>query len=204
MGTKLAAYPWRLTAGSFVGAARESAARLQQDPIALGQAHWSTANYQPFQEGAIWEGLVQMQEQGEHVGASSATLGLSGCPRARVSAQHPTHAGRPGCARQRRPTPAAQHGDIPASQAAPTSHLLPPSGVVREIGVSNYGRRQLAKVESFLEKRGTRLASAQVQYSLLSVGTDQQDVKAACDDMGITLIAYSPLALGLLTGAGES
>jgi len=40
----------------------------------------------------------------------------------------------------------------------------------------------------------------QVQYSLLSAGPAQSSVKAAADDLGITLIAYSPLTLGLLTG----
>jgi pyridoxine 4-dehydrogenase len=43
-----------------------------------------------------------------------------------------------------------------------------------------------------------------VQFSLLSIGTDQEAVKATADDLGITLIAYSPLALGLLSGACES
>lgn len=28
--------------------------------MALGQLHWSTANYQPFQERALWDGLVAM------------------------------------------------------------------------------------------------------------------------------------------------
>ena len=40
----------------------------------------------------------------------------------------------------------------------------------------------------------------QVQYSLLSQGKLQRDTKAACDDLGLKLIAYSPLALGMLTG----
>jgi aryl-alcohol dehydrogenase-like predicted oxidoreductase len=40
----------------------------------------------------------------------------------------------------------------------------------------------------------------QVQFSLLSIGTDQAAVKATADDLGVTLISYSPLALGLLTG----
>jgi hypothetical protein len=46
----------------------------------------------------------------------------------------------------------------------------------------------------------TRPPAAQVQFSLLSIGTDQAAVKATADDLGITLIAYSPLALGLLSG----
>jgi aryl-alcohol dehydrogenase-like predicted oxidoreductase len=40
----------------------------------------------------------------------------------------------------------------------------------------------------------------QVQYSLLSSGSAQSSTKAVADDLGVVLIAYSPLALGLLTG----
>ena len=35
---------------------------------------------------------------------------------------------------------------------------------------------------------------------LVSRGPTQQAIKAACDDLGIKLISYSPLGLGLLTG----
>ena len=45
-----------------------------------------------------------------------------------------------------------------------------------------------------------QLGGVQVQYSLLSQGKLQQATKAACDDLGLKLIAYSPLALGMLTG----
>ena len=41
---------------------------------------------------------------------------------------------------------------------------------------------------------------AQAQYSLVSRGPTQRDIKAACDDLGIRLISYSPLGLGLLSG----
>ena len=40
------------------------------------------------------------------------------------------------------------------------------------------------------------LATAQVQFSLLSRGPDQMTTQAVCRDLGITLIAYSPLGLG--------
>lgn len=40
----------------------------------------------------------------------------------------------------------------------------------------------------------------QVQFSLLSMGNDQLELKAVCDSLGIRLIAYSPLGLGMLTG----
>lgn len=40
----------------------------------------------------------------------------------------------------------------------------------------------------------------QVQFSLLSMGKDQLEIKNICDSLGIRLIAYSPLGLGMLTG----
>lgn len=39
-----------------------------------------------------------------------------------------------------------------------------------------------------------------MQLSLLSYGPMQKELVAVCADLGVTLIAYSPLALGLLTG----
>ncbi|PSC73909.1 pyridoxal chloroplastic [Micractinium conductrix] len=73
-------------------------------------------------------------------------------------------------------------------------------GLVDAVGLSNYGPRQLAKIGQYLDKRGVPLAAVQVQYSLLSRGPEQAAVKAACDDLGVALISYSPLALGMLTG----
>lgn len=58
----------------------------------------------------------------------------------------------------------------------------------------------MQKIHKHLEKRGVPLASAQVQYSLLSKGPQQQEIKAVCRDLGVQMIAYSPLALGMLSG----
>lgn len=33
------------------------------DQIGIGQLHWSTANYQPLQERALWDGLVALHDQ---------------------------------------------------------------------------------------------------------------------------------------------
>lgn len=43
-------------------------------------------------------------------------------------------------------------------------------------------------------------AALQVQFSLLSQGKEQRATQAACEDLGLKLIAYSPLGLGMLTG----
>lgn len=37
--------------------------RLQIDQLGIGQLHWSTANYAPLQELALWDGLVAMYEK---------------------------------------------------------------------------------------------------------------------------------------------
>ncbi|KAK4796120.1 hypothetical protein SAY86_028446 [Trapa natans] len=73
-------------------------------------------------------------------------------------------------------------------------------GLVRGVGVSNYGPRQLVRIHDYLKERGVPLASAQVQFSLISMGEDQFQIKSICDSLGIRLIAYSPLGLGMLTG----
>ena len=51
------------------------------------------------------------------------------------------------------------------------------------------------------QAKGVPLASNQVQYSLLYRVPERNGVADACRAAGATLIAYSPLAQGLLTGA---
>jgi aryl-alcohol dehydrogenase-like predicted oxidoreductase len=72
-------------------------------------------------------------------------------------------------------------------------------GLVREIGISNCDERLMARVERQLAKRGLKLASNQVDYSLLT-RTPERGLLQACRDRGVVLIAYSPLAQGLLSG----
>jgi pyridoxine 4-dehydrogenase len=49
--------------------------------------------------------------------------------------------------------------------------------------------------------RGVPITTLQVQYSLLSTyPVTELGIKDVCDELGIQLIAYSPLTLGMLTG----
>ncbi len=50
----------RMGAGQMAGACRGSLRRLQLERAAIGQLHWSAAKYAPFQERALWDGLVRM------------------------------------------------------------------------------------------------------------------------------------------------
>ncbi|MFN9176078.1 MAG: aldo/keto reductase [Synechocystis sp.] len=74
-------------------------------------------------------------------------------------------------------------------------------GQAKALGLSNFGPKRLQKAYDFCQDQGVKLVSLQVQYSLLSTyPVATLDLKALCDRLGIKLIAYSPLTLGLLTG----
>lgn len=60
--------------------------------------------------------------------------------------------------------------------------------------------KRLRKAHKRLAERGIPLASNQVHYNLLYRLPEKNGVKAACDELGVTLIAYSPLAQGILSG----
>ncbi len=73
-------------------------------------------------------------------------------------------------------------------------------GKIKAVGVSNYSAEQMREAHAALAKRGIPLASNQVEYSLLHRKPEVDGVLDACRELGITLIAYTPLAAGLLTG----
>jgi len=73
-------------------------------------------------------------------------------------------------------------------------------GVVRAVGVSNYDVAQMGRAHNALAKRGIPLASNQVFYSLLHRDPEFDGVAQLCKDLNVTLIAYSPLEKGILTG----
>jgi aryl-alcohol dehydrogenase-like predicted oxidoreductase len=74
------------------------------------------------------------------------------------------------------------------------------AGKVKAVGVSNYSAEQMRTAHAALAKRGIPLASNQVEYSLLHRQPEVDGVLDACRELGVTLIAYQPLASGALTG----
>ena len=74
------------------------------------------------------------------------------------------------------------------------------AGKVKAVGVSNYSVEQMRIAHAALAKRGIPLASNQVEYSLMHRQPEVNGVLDACRELGITLIAYQPLASGALTG----
>ena len=74
-------------------------------------------------------------------------------------------------------------------------------GGAKAVGLSNLGPRRLRSVAGWMAAAGVPLRSVQVQFSLLSQQARQPaGMLEVCRELGIRVIAYSPLALGLLTG----
>ena len=73
-------------------------------------------------------------------------------------------------------------------------------GRIKTIGVSNYSAKQMREAHSLLAARGIPLAVNQVQYSLLHRKIEANGVLEAAQNLEMTILAYSPLAQGLLTG----
>ena len=73
-------------------------------------------------------------------------------------------------------------------------------GRILSVGVSNYSATQMQKAHELLAKYDVPLAVNQVRYSLLTRKIEQNGVLECARDLGVTILAYSPLDQGLLTG----
>ena len=73
-------------------------------------------------------------------------------------------------------------------------------GRIKAIGVSNYSAEQMKKASEILQARNIPLAVNQVKYSLLNRKIENKGITQMAKKLGVTLLAYSPLAQGLLTG----
>ncbi|MEC1294171.1 aldo/keto reductase [Bacillus paralicheniformis] len=72
--------------------------------------------------------------------------------------------------------------------------------LINAVGVSNCNAEQLYTAYITLKQRGVPLVSNQVLYSLLRREAEEKEVLDACRELNVTVLAYSPLAMGLLSG----
>ncbi len=73
-------------------------------------------------------------------------------------------------------------------------------GLVRAVGVSNYSAKETRAMDTALRKRGLRLASNQVEFSLLRTMPLRVGLIDLCRELGVVPLAYSPIGQGRLTG----
>ena len=72
--------------------------------------------------------------------------------------------------------------------------------LVNEVGVSNYDLDQMTRAFDRMASAGFTLTSNQVPYNLLDRRIEKNGVMKKAKELGIKIIAYSPLAQGVLTG----
>jgi aryl-alcohol dehydrogenase-like predicted oxidoreductase len=89
---------------------------------------------------------------------------------------------------------------VPIEQWASALADAVEAGLTRAVGVSNYNAEQMLRAHTALAKRGIPLASNQVEFSLLERRVEREGLLKLCRELGVTLIAYSPIAKGMLTG----
>jgi aryl-alcohol dehydrogenase-like predicted oxidoreductase len=90
--------------------------------------------------------------------------------------------------------------DAPFEETLGALNDLVTEGKVRAIGCSNYSGKNIAKCARISDENGwARFASAQNNYSLLE-RSQEPDLVPACEEHGLGILPYFPLASGLLTG----
>jgi aryl-alcohol dehydrogenase-like predicted oxidoreductase len=72
--------------------------------------------------------------------------------------------------------------------------------LIKAVGVSNFNAQKMKNSWETLQKSGIPLASNQVRYNLLDRKIESNGVMELAKKLGITIIAFSPLAQGLITG----
>jgi aryl-alcohol dehydrogenase-like predicted oxidoreductase len=74
------------------------------------------------------------------------------------------------------------------------------AGLLKAVGVSNYSIKETRSMDAALRARGLRLATNQIEFSLLRRVPETSGLIAACQELGVVPLAYSPIGQGRLTG----
>jgi aryl-alcohol dehydrogenase-like predicted oxidoreductase len=85
--------------------------------------------------------------------------------------------------------------DVPIEEVAATVKGLIAQGKVRHFGLSEPGAQTVRRAHAVQP-----VAALQNEYSLWTRGPETNGILQACDELGIGLVAYSPLGKGFLTG----
>ena len=73
-------------------------------------------------------------------------------------------------------------------------------GLIKAVGVSNYSTTEMRALHVALATHGIPLATNQIEYSLLRTMPEANGLLAACAELGVVPLAYSPMGMGRLTG----
>jgi len=89
---------------------------------------------------------------------------------------------------------------VPIEETMKAMEKLVEYGKIKYIGVSNFSLEQMRKAEEALSKN--KLASNQVEYNLMVRGVEK-DLLPYCEQNGIAVLPYKPIAQGALANPNE-
>jgi aryl-alcohol dehydrogenase-like predicted oxidoreductase len=92
---------------------------------------------------------------------------------------------------QHRPDP-----NVPVEDSVGAMKQLVEQGKVRFIGLSEFSTEQIRAAHAVHP-----ITALQTEYSLWTRNVEQEGILAACRELGVAFVAYSPLGRGFLTGA---
>jgi len=93
-----------------------------------------------------------------------------------------------------------QRGAVSMDALMRGAAALKAEGRIAGIGVSNFSAEQISRAASCLADEGISLWANRVRFNLLDRRIQDNDVLAACRQLGVTVVACSPLAQGVLGG----
>mmetsp|Transcript_45337 Transcript_45337/g.97202 ORF Transcript_45337/g.97202 Transcript_45337/m.97202 type:complete len:378 (+) Transcript_45337:106-1239(+) len=73
-------------------------------------------------------------------------------------------------------------------------------GLISAVGVSNYGEQALRAFHALLARHGVPLKFNEIEFSLLRRSPERGGLLRTCEELGVKVVAWAPLAQGRLTG----
>lgn len=190
----------------FYGGTRDEAAHIKtlHAAIELGIQHFDTADmYGAGHNEELlgkafadrWDKVTVATKFGVRRGANGEWLGISGRPEY-VKKACEKSLERLGVETldlyyQHRPDP-----DVPVEESVGAMKELVEAGKVRFIGVSEFSVEQIRAAHAVHP-----ITALQTEYSLWTRNVEHDGTLQTCRELGIALVAYSPLGRGFLTGA---
>jgi aryl-alcohol dehydrogenase-like predicted oxidoreductase len=190
----------------FYGGQRDEAAHIKalHTAIDLGINHFDTADMygsghneellsKAFSDR--WDKVTVATKFGVRRGPNGEWLGISGRPEYVKEACEKSlkRLGREtiDLYYQHRPDP-----DVPVEESVGAMTRLVEEGKVRFLGLSEFSAEQIRAAHAVHP-----ITALQTEYSLWTRDVEEEGILAACRDLGIAFVAYSPLGRGFLTGA---
>mgnify|MGYP006292485179 CR=1 FL=1 len=189
----------------FYGGALDEAGHIAtlHAAVDLGINHFDTADMYGVGHNEVllgkafadrWDKVTVATKFGVRRGANGEWLGISGRPAYVKEAceQSLRRLGREtiDLYYQHRPDP-----EVPVEDSVGAMKKLVEEGKVRFIGVSEFSAEQIRAAHAVHP-----ITALQTEYSLWTRDVEE-NILAACRDLGIAFVAYAPLGRGFLTGA---